>query len=119
MLLKSTLFYYIYYFILTLVSESWYYACQLTVTLSCLTGTLELNGTIVNVVSNTCVFPVVTSQNFCCENGLYVDINQAPPPVKLHKEKRLSVFLNILYFLCIKSTLPFPLCIALWDSRAH
>ncbi len=52
------------------VSGSWYRACWPTVTLSWLTGTLEQNRAIVNVISNICAFPTVTYQNVCCEGGL-------------------------------------------------
>lgn len=36
-----------------------------------LTGTLVYNGAVVNVISNTCAFPAATSQNICCDRGLY------------------------------------------------
>ncbi len=52
------------------VSGSWYCACCLTVTLSCL-RTLEYYGGIVNAISNTCAFPM-TTQNVCCEKALFM-----------------------------------------------
>ncbi len=65
------------------VSGSWYRACWLTVTLSCLTGTLEYNRAIVNVISNTCAFPVATSQTVCCETGLWFRYNMVVCPAAI------------------------------------
>ncbi len=52
-------------------SRSCYCACWLTVTLSRLTETLEHNTSFFTVISNTCAFPTMTSQNVCCEKGVH------------------------------------------------
>ncbi len=44
-------------------SRSRYCACWLTITLSALTGLIDQNRAIVNVISNSSAVPTVTSQN--------------------------------------------------------
>lgn len=48
------------------VPGSCYCACWLT-------GVLEYNGAIVNVISNTCAFPAMTSQSLCRVKGLLLN----------------------------------------------
>lgn len=50
-----------------LVSGSWHYSCWLTVILAPVTGTREKSRATVNVMSNTCAFHAMTSQNACSD----------------------------------------------------
>lgn len=49
------------------VPRSWYCSCLLTATLMWLTGRLEYNRGIVNLISNTCACPAVVIQKVSCE----------------------------------------------------
>ena len=52
-----------------LVYGSWFSACWLTIKLPCFTRTLENTTAIVNVISNSCAFPVITSHSIYCGNA--------------------------------------------------
>ena len=59
-----------------LVSGCWHCACWLTVT-------AYWDKAIVNVISNACAFPTMTSQNVCCEKGLLEMFSTASPTPKV------------------------------------
>lgn len=52
-----------------LSSGFWAFTCCLTVTPSCFTLTLEYNRGTINVISNTCAFPILASQSVSCKNS--------------------------------------------------
>ncbi len=76
-------------------------------TLSWLTGTLEYNEAPINVISDTCAFPAMTSQNVCCEKSLshsLIDVQQGTNLI-ISCWYKMVKYVDFLYTYCKKSSI--------------
>ncbi len=66
-----------------------YYACYGS--LARLIGTAKWNAAILNVISHTCAFSAMTSQNVCCEEGVWEIISARSRPHRRFSPRGLGV----------------------------